>query len=170
MKPQYIFSSIALFWASMCGPLSRRGGKMVINDLWSELLIFALQFCGFKLFNFFTIVGDICEEFQYVLSSGVLTLKNVAYLFAYFICLDSNLAYPCSKGDEDGNWDFLFFSCIDFSWRKIYVPPMNIQVLWLSIFFPQIFFWWFLDHFHHSFKEANLLKLICFCSRIWLQQ
>lgn len=56
----YIFFHI--LWASVCGPLSRRGGKMVINDLWSELLIFALQFCGLKLL-IFTVVGGICEEF-----------------------------------------------------------------------------------------------------------
>lgn len=44
------------------GPFQEGEGKRVINDLRSELLILALQFCGFKLL-IFIIVGDSCEEF-----------------------------------------------------------------------------------------------------------
>lgn len=119
LKPRYIFLFISIFWACVCGPLARRGGKkMVINDVWSELLIFALQFCGLKPL-IFTVVGVICEDseyFLYILSSNIMALRKMeARLYVYFICSEiSGVGVPL----QHRNWAVFPITLVSYGKRE----------------------------------------------------
>lgn len=91
MKPHVFFLSFSLnlyVWAFF----RKQWKKMVLNDVWSELLIFALQSCRFKLL-IFTVVGDICKECQFPVCFEVWQHDPSKYvstcLFNLFWCLQS---------------------------------------------------------------------------------